>query len=138
MNLTSYATFQSRGGGGRFAAKDIEESVLAGITQWAEKVLAAAQGYCPVRSGELRASGRVEIRSQGSRAAAAVVFTAPHSVFVEFGVGIRGSSGPDAGPGPYSTTVKGFAAIPYLRPALDQLKGEAPGIVKAAVTVALG
>lgn len=50
----------------------------------AEEVLAISQQLVPVDSGELKASGHVE-NYAGSEDAKAVVYDAPHAVFVELG-----------------------------------------------------
>ncbi len=137
MNMTSFAKYQPRSDGGRFIEARITEAVTRAITNWADRVLVAAQGYVPVRSGELRDSGHVEVTEAGKTVYAAVVFDAPHSAFVEFGTGIRGAASPGAGPGPYSPTWPGMPSQPYLRVAFDELRDQAEPMARETVTVAL-
>ena len=137
MRLTSYSVYKPRDNG-RFITAKVDAAVQTAVIQWAEKVLAVAQSIVPVDTGELRASGHVVVRTDASKAAAAVVFDAPYAVYVEFGTGARGEGSPGAGPGPYSLGWTGMAAQPYLRPAFDELKNEAPSMTAATVTAGLG
>jgi HK97 gp10 family phage protein len=137
MNLTSYAIWQPRAASGQFIAAKVDDAVTAAITEWAEKVLTTAQSICPVDTGALRASGHVEVASTGKTAAVAVVFDAPYSIFVEFGYGQRGAASPGAGDGPYGNR-PGAPAQPFLRPAYDQLRDEAPGLAREKIAAALG
>lgn len=133
MKLTSFAMYRPRGDGGRFVAGKIDEIVHKAITEWAGKVLATAQVLASVDTGELRASGHIE----QSGKAVAVVFDAPHSVYVEFGTGQRGAASAGAGEDPYSPNWPGMPAKPYLRPAFDEHRGEAEGMTREKIAVAL-
>ncbi len=137
MNLTSFSTYKPRGDAGRFVVAKVTEALKQGITAWAERVLGTAQSLVPVDTGELKASGHVVVNETGSTVAAAVVFDAGHSVFVEYGTGQRGAASPGAGPGPYNPSWPGMAAQPYLRPAYDEHRGEALGMTKEAIAVAI-
>lgn len=137
MNLTSYSNYQPRSGAGRFIEAKITEAITSAVTAWAERVLATAQSIVAVRSGDLLDSGHIVVTETGRTIAAAVVFDSPHSVFVEFGTGIRGAASPGAGDVPYSPTWPGMAAQPYLRPAFDQHRFEAEPMARETVTVAL-
>jgi hypothetical protein len=66
-----------------------------------EKVLVKAEGYAPVRTGELRDSGYVSVDESGNKATGEVGFTANHAAPVEFGS-------------------QGREARPFLRPAWDE------------------
>lgn len=137
MNLTSFSHYQPRADSGQFLVAKITEAVTLGITNWADRVLATAQAIVPVRSGELRDSGHVEVTEAGKTVYAAVVFDSPHSIFVEFGTGQRGAASPGAGDVPYSPTWPGMPAQPYLRPAFDQHRNEAEAMTRETVAVAL-
>ena len=137
MNLTSYARYVPKDPGGRFIASIVDAAVLLAVTGWADKVLSTAQQLVPVDTGELKASGHLEVSQSGKTVAAAVVFDAPYSVYVEFGTGIRGAASPGAGDGPYSESWPGMAAQPYLRPAFDAHRNEAEGMTREFVGVAL-
>lgn len=137
MNLTSFAVYKPRDAGGRFIAAKVTEAARAAVEEWANKVLITAQSLCPVRTEELRNSGHVEIGETGKTLAAAVVFDAPYSVYVEYGTGQRGAASAGAGEGPYSPTWPGMPAQPYLRPAFDEHRDEAEGLTREKVTAAL-
>lgn len=87
-----------------------------------------AQSLAPVRTGALKAGIITETTWSGNTVEGEVISTVPYSSFVEWGVGARGAEGPDAGPFPYTTSIKGFAAIPFMRPALDQSRSRILGI----------
>jgi len=92
----------------------VNEGVSEGLDDWAGRVLSSALAIVPVRTGELRDSGHIEAEDAGNVQSRAVVFDAPHAVFVEFG------------------TVK-MAAQPFLRPALDEHEVFAGPVVQEAV-----
>jgi HK97 gp10 family phage protein len=119
--LTSYARYTPRVDG-RFVTALVDEAVTSAITQWAERVLQTAQAIVPVDTGELRDSGRVVVQDKY----AAVEFTSDHAVYVEYGTGRRGAASPGAGPGPYNPNWPGMKAQPYLRPAFEEHREEAP------------
>jgi HK97 gp10 family phage protein len=135
MNLTSYSVYRPRSDAGRFIKAKIDEALLTAMEEWGVRVLEVAQQYCPVDTGELVSSGHVVVNE--APPTVAVVFDAPYSQYVEFGTGIRGAASPGAGDGPYNPNWPGMVAQPFLRPAFDELKGEAPNMTKAKVTVAL-
>lgn len=137
MNLTSFSRYVPRNGAGQFIQARVDEAVMQAITQWAYNVYGEAEERVPVRTGRLYASGHVEVTQAGKTVAAAVVFDAPYSVYVEFGTGIRGAASPGAGDGPYSSTWPGMAAIPFLRPAFDAHRDEAEPMAREYVGVAL-
>lgn len=114
----------------------IDAAVQQSGQVWANRVLASAQAYCPVRTGNLRASGGVVESQDGKRFTAAVVFTAPYAPYVEFGYGIRGAASPGAGPGPYGSR-PGAAAQPFLRPAWDEHRDAAIPLTTQIVTATL-
>lgn len=137
MNLTSFAKWQPRDEGGRFVQAAVDSAIEAGVVEWANRVFETSQELVPVDKGDLKASGHVEVKQVGKQILASVVYDSEHSVFVEFGTGQRGAESAGAGDGPYSANWPGMPAQPYLRPAYDQHRGEAEGILKETVAVAL-
>ena len=93
----------------------VDEAALQGITSWANSVLETAQEIVPVRSGELRDSGHIEVTQGGHTPAVMVEFDSDHAVYVEFGTGERGAASAGAGPGPYNPNWPGMAAQPYIQ-----------------------
>jgi HK97 gp10 family phage protein len=132
MFLTSFARYQPRVNG-RFVAAIVDEAVQAAITAWSERVLETAKSIVPVDTGELRDSGQVVVNGTY----AAVEFTSDHAVYVEYGTGRRGAASPGAGPGPYDPNWPGMRAQPYLRPAFDAHRDEAPQMTAEFIGAAL-
>lgn len=110
------------------------------VEQSAEVVLEEAEALVPVRSGELRESGHVEVDSDATEDHAYVVFDAPHAQFVEYGTGVTGDGTypyelpeegvPITGSWVYDYKKQnwhGMEAQPYARPALDTAR---PAIIE--------
>ena len=135
--LTSVSVWTPRPGAVADLIARIEGGAELGVTRWAEAVLAGAQAIVPVRTGELRSSGHLEVNRTRGQASAAVVFDAPYAVYVEFGTGQRGAASAGDGPGPYSPSWPGMPAQPYLRPAFDEQRGNAEPAVSEAINTAL-
>lgn len=136
MHLTSFAKWQPRDGG-RFIEAKIEEAVKAGVVAWANRVFETSQALVPVDTGELKASGHVEVQQVGKQVFASVTYDAEHSVYVEYGTGQRGAASAGAGDGPYSETWPGMPAQPFVRPAFDAHRDEATGVVAETIAIAL-
>ena len=136
MNLSSYSKYQPRDGG-RFVAAKIDEAVLNACLRWAEAVFETSQSLVPVDTGELKASGYVEIQGTGKSIAVGVVYDSEHSVYVEYGTGRAGAASAGAGDVPYDANWPGMVAQPYLRPAFDEHRDEAPAMTRAEIVVAL-
>ena len=102
-------------------------AVIEATTDVAQIVLLEAQALCPVDTGFLRESGHVDVQDTGSSAVGTVAFDAFYAAYVEYGTGQRGAASAGAGPYPYSPTWPGMPAQPFLRPALDIVRGEALG-----------
>ncbi len=117
IHATATSTF--RGNLGQFVAGRITPAVRAGVEAFGNLVLEEAKAIVPVDTGELRDSGSVVMEESGKRVTAHVVFSAPHSAFVEFGTGAAGASSAGSGPYSYNMQWPGMRAQPYLRPALD-------------------
>jgi HK97 gp10 family phage protein len=106
--------------------------LAAAAKEAAQIVLQDAQAIVPVDTGELRSSGRADVREENLAVIGTVSFTAEHAGFVEYGTGLRGS-GTYPGPLPQTGVPKtgkwiydyrgrgwvGRPATPFLRPALD-------------------
>jgi HK97 gp10 family phage protein len=119
MKLKSTATFRA-GDWSRFEAKLVPKLIKA-ADAGAGAVLDISQGLVPVRSGELKASGRKTVEWKGSKVTGYVEYTAPHAAFNEFGTGQRGEASGHGAPGiTYSQDWPGMTGKPFLRPALDQ------------------
>jgi HK97 gp10 family phage protein len=136
MNLTSFSRYQPRDDG-RFVQAVIDEAVMQAVTDWATAVFNSSQELVPVDTGELKDSGHVVVTKTGKTVSAAVVYDSDHSVFVEFGTGIRGAASAGAGDGPYNPNWPGMPAQPYLRPAFDQHRDEAESMTRETIAVAL-
>jgi HK97 gp10 family phage protein len=147
--LTATGTYRSYGTASQIIAR-IAGGVEQGCINVAEIMLDTAKQLAPVRTGELRDSGHVEVEKESDVVTASMIFDAPHAQFQEFGTGIHGegtypgelpeSGVPITGSWVYDyrgLNWPGFPAHPYARPAYDQHKGEAEGIVQKAVDEAL-
>lgn len=119
--IKATASFTPRGSAGQFIAK-VAQANSSAVRDVGQIVLLEAQALVPVDTGELRDSGRVEVRETAKGAAADVIFGADHASYVEFGTGIAGANSPGAGDVPYNPSWPGMPAQPYLRPAMDNLR----------------
>lgn len=137
MKFRAKAVFRPRSSAGQFVQAFISPAVVASVEATTQRIFDISQDLVPVRSGELRGSGRVVIDDSGKTVAGTVEYTAEHAPYVEFGTGIRGQESAGAGPGPYSQTWKGMPAQPYLRPAMDEVKAVALGLFGANIAVGL-
>jgi HK97 gp10 family phage protein len=135
--LTAISTWRPRPGAVADLIARIEGGAEAGVTAVAQRVLDAAQAIVPVRTGDLRDSGHLEVNRTRGQASAAVVFDSDHAVYVEFGTGQRGAASAGAGPGPYSPTWPGMPAQPYLRPAFDEQRTSAESVTRDSINAAL-
>lgn len=121
FSIKATATYTPRGNVGQFIAK-VAQANREALRDVGAIVLLEAQAIVPVDTGELRDSGKVEVRETAKGAVADVIFDAAHASYVEFGTGIAGASSPGAGPVPYNPNWPGMPAQPFLRPAIDTLK----------------
>ena len=119
VNFRASATFA--GLNQSVAAATIRQATRLSSEQGAYIVFDVSQSLVHVDTGELKASGHVEVVSDTS---AAVIYDSDHAMYNEYGTGIRGAASPGAGPGPYDPNWPGMAAIPFLRPALDSTRPE--------------
>jgi len=123
-----------RGDTGRFIAVRVTPAVRAGVTAFAGVVLQEAKAMVPVRTGELRDSGKVVVEESEKSVRAHVVFDAPHAAYVEFGTGRAGSESAGAGPYTYTMSWPGMPARPYLRPALDTAREAGMALFRGSVS----
>ncbi len=135
--LRAAAVWTPRNDLGQFVSEKVGPAAMDGVTAWANLVLERAQQLVPVRTGELRDSGHIEVLIVNGRAVAMVVFSADHAGYVEWGTGLRGASSAGAGDGPYSSTWPGMEAQPYLRPASDEMKEDGANLCRQTVALAL-
>ncbi len=135
MNIRTNSTFQA----GSFARLEalIVPRITAAVDAATALVLATSQSLVPVDTGELVSSGGMEVQWKGQRVTGSVSYSSPHASFVEFGTGLIGSGTypyplpqegvPITGSWIYDykrQNWQGMSAQPYLRPALDQNRGE--------------
>ncbi len=135
--LRAAVVWKPRNDLGQFVESRVTPAAIEGVTAWANLVLTRAQQLVPVRTGELRDSGHVDVTVDGKRVVGRVVFDADHAAYVEYGTGIRGSSSAGAGDVSYSSSWPGMPAQPYLRPASDEMKQEGADLCRQTVALAL-
>jgi HK97 gp10 family phage protein len=123
MILHATARFTPRSDSGRFVSAVIAPGVEEGVLLAAERILATAQLIAPEKTGELRDSGKIAVERTDRTITASVVFDAPHAGYVEYGTGRRGEASAGAGPYSYNPNWPGMEARPFLRPALDEERG---------------
>lgn len=121
--------------------------LTAGASEAAMRFQMKAQEYAPVQSGELRDGIVVEhIVDEPEKQVYAVISTAPHAAFVEYGTGLRGEAAPHpplpaegvpiTGSWIYDYRGQnwaGMAAQPSMRPAYDEGKDEAAATIRDSV-----
>ena len=108
-------------------------AAAVGVGKVAKSIEKAARKLAPVDTGELQRSIRAsepEIKDDGVEARVAA--TAKHSVYVEYGTGIRGAETqlPDGmPPATYRPDWPGQEAQPFMYPAKKMLEGKAQGMI---------
>lgn len=111
---------------GQFAKVVMSPRAAAAVQESCELVQKTAQEYCPVDTGDLQASITIDPPVEGDASVTGSVAPhMPYDSFVEYGTGRRGD--PSA---PYAHVASwpGQAAQPYMRPALDESKGQVKDI----------
>ncbi len=126
MRFYAKAVYRPRTTLGQFMETVITPGVRASVQAACQSIFDASQVLVAVDTGELKASGSIQIDDSGKTVVGRVVYTAGHAEYVEFGTGERGAASAGAGAGPYKPEWPGMPAQPYLRPAYDQVK---PGIM---------
>ncbi len=138
FSVKARSQYTPRSSSGQFIATRVAPGAANGANLGAKFMLEYAQGIVHVRSGELRDSGHVvEATDNGKSATAMVVFDADHAAYAEFGTGVRGSSSPDAGKGPYNEDWPGMDPIPYLRPAADATREEVKNSMASELSISV-
>jgi HK97 gp10 family phage protein len=124
--LTVTSQFAARAGSGQFAKVVISPRVVAAVQESCELVQSIAQGYCPVDTGALQASISIDQPAEGDSAITGSVGPhMPYASYVEYGTGRRGD--PTA-PYAHVESWPGMKAQPYMRPALDEARGQVKDI----------
>ena len=138
FTLRVAAVWKPRSDLGQFVRSRITPAAVEGVTAWGNAVFARSQELVHVLSGDLKDSGHVVVVVEENRCYARVQYDSDHAGFAEFGTGIRGSESAGASPNvEYSSTWPGMAAIPYIRPASDEIKPEAKELVKQGIAAVL-
>jgi len=119
MGLRATGQWKPRNDLGQFVRATVGPAVLAGVTEACDTLRDRTKELCPVRTGMLRDSYTTTVEDTGKTVVGVVSTDVYYAPYVEFGTGIRGSSSPNAGPGPYSPTWPGMEPRPHFRPALD-------------------
>lgn len=131
MSLRATAVFKPRGDLGRFVEASITPGVREGAEEWIQAVFDRSQALVAVDTGELKVSGEIiPTRETGKTIVCGMQYTAGHAAYVEYGTGIRGSSSAGAGDVSYSSSWPGMPAQPFVRPAYDEMKSQAPDMIR--------
>lgn len=129
----------------------VNEGAVAGVTNLANAIFETSQELVAVDTGELKASGAVEVNQSGNEVSAEVSYGTNHAMFSEFGTGIRGEGTypydlpqegvPITGSWIYDykkQNWKGHPSQPYLRPAFEAHRDDATEVVAQPIKDALG
>lgn len=138
FSVKARVQFAPRSDAGRF----ITARIIPGLTQSIQAaqglIVQEAKNLCPVRTGALRDSiAAVQPEETGKTVVGQVEASAPYSAYVEFGTGIRGATGPNPGPYPYSETWSGMEARAFMRPALDTTRDAVREIFASQLAISL-
>lgn len=133
MNLRANSTFRA-GDWSRLEGLLVPK-LTVGAQNAANAVLEISQGIVPVASGDLQRSGGTAVEWKGTTVTGFVTYGAYYAAYVEFGTGRRGAGSAGAGPFPYNQNWPGMVAQPYIRPALDQGRGQVMDAFREALAV---
>lgn len=122
MILKATARYTPRAGSGQFVKAVITPAATASVKASCQMIFDRSQELVAVRTGELKASGKVVIEEGEATVSGKVVYDNGHAGYVEFGTGIAGASSPGAGSFPYDPEWPGMVAQPFLRPAYEESK----------------
>jgi HK97 gp10 family phage protein len=120
--VTITAKFTPRGDISRFAQVVMMLRVSQAVQESCELVQSLEQDRCPIDTGALLASITLDPQTMGDDSiTGSVAPHMPYASYVEYGTGMRGD--PSA---PYGHVMSwpGMAAQPYVRPAVDEAKGQ--------------
>jgi HK97 gp10 family phage protein len=119
--LAVTSQFAPRTGIGTFAKVTMSPLVYQAVLESCNLVQTIAKGYCPVDTGALRDSIAVNEPKGSATVTQSVAPGMFYAAYVEYGTGRRGD--PTA-PYPHVESWPGMHAQPYMRPALDEAKGQ--------------
>ncbi len=123
VSLKAKVQFTPRDNFGRYIEVRVTPAAIKGTKAANGILFDATQQRVHVDSGDLKSSGTQEIEVTERTVVGRVIYTAAHARFNEFGTGIRGAASPGASADvTYSSTWPGMAAIPFMRPALDDVR----------------
>lgn len=120
--LAITSQFAARNAIGRFAQVVMSPRVTQACQESCELIQSIAKGYCPVDTGALQESITISQPNEGD--ASITQSVAPgmfYASYVEYGTGRRGD--PSA-PYAHVQSWPGMRAQPYMRPALDEGRGQ--------------
>lgn len=135
MGLRASATFKPRDISG-FLTK-VATGAANGVLEVATQGQELSQLYAPKRTGDLAASISVASQLNETSAQASWGPGMYYAGFDEYGTGQRGAESADAGPFPYDPDWPGMVPIPYMRPAMDEMKLTALDIIAASIKAEL-
>lgn len=136
MGISATATFRPSVNLSRFCEDRIRAAVRSAVEGGCALIEGPAKEYCPVDTGALQASITSTVEDLDSGVRGSVGPNMPYAAFVEFGTGERGAASPGAGAGPYGAR-PGMPAIPYMRPALDENRGNVLELFRQNIAEAL-
>lgn len=131
MGLRATASFTPSDVSGLIAR--VAAGATQGVQNAAEAGMNISLSLVPRDTGELAGSIALDSGTTGSSAWTSWGPDTPYDAYVEFGTGRRGAESSQAGPGPYDQNWAGMVPQPYMRPAMDQIAGQALGIVADAI-----
>ncbi len=130
MSLRATSTFKPRNDLGRFAEVRLTPGIREGAEEWIQAVFDRSQQLVAVDTGELKSSGEIiPTRETGKTIVCGMHYTAGHAAYVEYGTGARGAGSPGAGDVTYNPDWPGMPAQPYVRPAYDEYREQAPDFI---------
>lgn len=135
--IRATAIFRPRNSLGRFVDAVVSPAVEASVEAACDLIMTSAKLYCPVDTGNLQDSIKVEVVNTGSTVKGSVSTDVSYAPYVEFGTGQRGAASPGAGEGPYSGSWPGMPAQPFIRPALDENRAPIADLFRNNLTLAV-
>lgn len=137
MAISARVVFTPRNNAGQFIQTVVTPGVIASVTAASQQLAQTAQGYAPVDTGDLRDSIQANVTETGKTVVGTVTAGMFYAAYVEFGTGRRGSASPGAGAGPYNLSWPGMVAQPYLRPAMDEMRGLVLDLFRSNISIGM-
>jgi HK97 gp10 family phage protein len=120
--LTVKSKFTPRNGLGQFATVVVSPAVAAAVQESCELVQGIAKALCPIDTGALNDSITIDpLDDTGSTIIGSVGPHMPYASYVEYGTGQRGDPSAPYG---HVESWPGMKAQPYMRPSVDEAKGQ--------------